>query len=67
MESEYIHDWVFNYNCITKEWHATTRDGYNDLFSNVKNVVRNRSLNRITAAIEYCKGDFQETMKLVNK
>lgn len=60
-----ISNWIFHLNPITNNWEATTRDNYNDLFSNNKEVLKSKDINILIELIEKTNGDPIKINKLL--
>jgi hypothetical protein len=65
---DYLDGWVTTYNSHMKLYLSTTRDNYNKLFSNSKDisVLKSSSIHSLEALIIEGKGELSNILKIMD-
>lgn len=68
-DNNYLYNWVFRYNPYTKNWCATDRNNYNDLFSKESsdNVLKSSSIETLIEIVSKIEGDVNNIDLILNK
>ena len=66
---QYLHDWIFHYNCYTKLWSAIPKERYNDYWSDYElpGLIRSSTLSTIQHLLFLSKGDMNKLEQYIQE
>ena len=68
MTTNYLHEWLFNYNGYEKLWYAFTRETKDDYFNGTGNrYIKSKNIDTLMFIIVKAEGKFENINDVINE